>query len=203
MSISYPKNSITGVILAGGQAKRMGGLDKGLIDLARKAMIEHMIMGLRPQVGGLIISANRNSKSYARFGYPVIPDAIGDYFGPLAGMATSMRYTKTPYIAVVPCDSPLVSSDLVERLYVAMNKGQADISVAHDGERMQPVFALLQSSLWGSIIAFLEAGDRKIDLWYAEHKTVLADFSDRPEVFSNVNTPEDRAALEKKFNDNV
>nr|VFK15573.1 MAG: molybdenum cofactor guanylyltransferase [Candidatus Kentron sp. LFY] len=203
MSAVYPKNDITGVILAGGQAKRMGGRDKGLIDLARKAMIEHAIVTLRPQVEALIISANRNSKIYERFGYPVVPDVMGGYFGPLAGMASSMQYAKTPYIVTVPCDSPLVPSNLAERLYVAMDKARANISVAYDGKRIQPVFALLESPLWPSIIDFLGAGDRKIDLWYAGHRTALADFSDRPEAFLNVNTPEDKTALEKKINDNA
>nr|VFK58722.1 MAG: molybdopterin-guanine dinucleotide biosynthesis protein A [Candidatus Kentron sp. TC] len=181
----------------------MGGQDKGLIDLAHKAMIEHVMMILRPQVGALIISANRNSEIYERFGYAVIPDVMEGYFGPLAGMASSMQYTKMPYIAVTPCDSPLIPSNLVERLYMAMDRTDADISVAHDGRRIQPVFTLLKSSLWESIISFLEAGDRKLVRWYAGHKTTLADFSDKPERFLSVNTPEDRAALEKKFNDNA
>jgi len=203
MSMLYPKNRITGVILAGGQAKRMGGQDKGLIDLARKAMIEHAIAVLRPQVEALIISANRNADIYNRFGYPVIPDVVGGYFGPLAGMASAMQYTKTPYIITAPCDSPFIPFNLVERLYTAMDGARANISVAHDGERMQPVFALLQSSLRASIMDFLAAGDRKIGLWYAGQKTVLADFSDKPEAFLNVNTPEDKVALEKKFNHNA
>nr|VFJ46146.1 MAG: molybdopterin-guanine dinucleotide biosynthesis protein A [Candidatus Kentron sp. FW] len=203
MSNSYPRNRITGIILAGGQAKRMGGQDKGLIDLAHKAMVEHAIVVLRPQVGALVISANRNSEFYRRFGYPVIPDMMGDYLGPLAGMASSMQYAETPYIVTVPCDSPFIPSNLVERLYATLDKAQASISVAHDGKRMQPVFALLRSSLWTGIIDFLEAGDRKVDLWYAEHKMALADFSDNPEIFLNVNTPEDRTALEKRINDNA
>nr|VFJ72557.1 MAG: molybdopterin-guanine dinucleotide biosynthesis protein A [Candidatus Kentron sp. FW] len=203
MSNPYPRNRITGIILAGGQAKRMGGQDKGLIDLAHKAMVEHAIAVLRPQVGALVISANRNSEIYRRFGYPVIPDVMGDYLGPLAGMASSMRYAGTPYIVTVPCDSPFIPPNLVERLYATLDKAQASICVAHDGKRMQPVFALLRSSLWTGIMDFLKAGDRKVDLWYAEHKMALADFSDKPEIFLNVNTPEDKTVLEKKINDNA
>ena len=194
---------MTGVILAGGQAKRMGGQDKGLIDLAHKAMIEHVIVILRPQVETIIISANRNPKIYERFGYPVIPDIVGGYVGPLAGMASGMRFAKTPYIVTAPCDSPLIPSDLVERLYTAMERVGANISVAHDGICIQPAFALLESSLWGSIRAFLEAGDRKVDLWYGGQKTVLVDFSDKPNAFLNINTSEDWAALGEKFNNNA
>lgn len=181
----------------------MGGQDKGLIDLAHRAMIEHVIMILRPQVGALIISANRNAEIYEGFGYPVVPDAVEGYSGPLAGMASGMQHAKTPYIVIAPCDSPLVPANLVERLDLAMDRTHADISVAHDGKRMQPVFALLKSSLRASIMDFLAAGDRKLERWVAEQKTALADFSHRPEAFLNINTPEDRAALEKKFKDNA
>ena len=201
--MSYPRNRITGVVLAGGRARRMGGQDKGLIDLAHKSMIEHAVSIFRPQVGALIISANRNARRYERFGCPVITDAMAGYLGPLAGMVSGMQYATTPYIAVVPCDSPFIPRNLVERLYVAMEETEADISVAHDGARMQPVFALLRTSLRMSIVDFLEGGDRKIDLWYAGHKTVLADFSDRPEIFLNANTPEERMVLEEVFNRNA
>ena len=201
MSTAYPKHAITGVILAGGRAKRMGGQDKGLIELADKPMVAHVIHALRPQVGALLINANRNSDAYARYSYPVVADMMGDYFGPLAGMASAMQHADTPLIVTAPCDSPLVPADLVDRLYAALTEQHADISVATDAARMQPVFALLSCALLKSIVAFLDSGERKIDRWYALHKTAMADFSDRPETFLNVNTPEDRTALEERLRD--
>ncbi len=199
MPTTYSKNDITGVVLAGGRAKRMGGQDKGLIELAGTTMANLVVKALRAQVGALVINANRNREAYARLGEPVVADVVGDYSGPLAGMASAMEHARTPYIVTAPCDSPLVPADLVARLFQAMDRAGAEISVAHDGQRMQPVFALLRCTLRASILAFLADGGRKIDRWYAQHDTTLADFSDRPETFLNVNTPEDWKALEKKL----
>ncbi len=199
MPATYPKEEITGVILAGGRGQRMGGDDKGLIELAGKTMAEHVIEALRPQVGALLVNANRNQEAYARLGYPVFPDLVGNYFGPLAGMASALQHAGTPYVVMAPCDSPLVPDNLVQRLYRALDQERAEISVAHDGNRMQPVFVLLRCSLLESIQTFLEQGERKIDRWYAQHETAMADFSDKPETFLNVNTPEDRKALEEKL----
>ncbi len=199
MATSYPKHEITGVILAGGRAQRMGGRDKGLIELAGRTMASHVVDGLKPQVGALLINANRNRDAYARLGLPIVADVVGDYSGPLAGMASAMEHARTPYVVSAPCDSPLVPADLVQRLYLSLAEAQADLSVAHDGVRMQPVFALLRRSLLESILAFLKDGGRKIDRWFAMHVTAQADFSDSPETFLNVNTPEDREALEHKL----
>lgn len=193
------KHEITGVVLAGGRATRMGGMDKGLVMLHGAPMVEYILRGLGPQVGALLINANRNHEHYARYGHPVIADSVGDYFGPLAGMASAMQAAKTPYILTVPCDSPLLPPDLVQRLAAALARAHAEISVAHDGERAQPVFTLLKRDLSPSMLAYLQAGERKIDLWYAKHRLAYADFSDAPETFLNVNTPDERAALEAKM----
>ena len=196
---TIPKGKITGVILAGGRATRMGGLDKGLVVLNGIPMLEHILVTLRPQVSDVLINANRNIERYANYGYKVVPDMLGDYFGPLAGMASAMQAAGTEYILTVPCDSPLLPPDLAVRLAAALTRDQADISVAHDGGRMQPVFSLLRCNLLASMLAYLESGERKIDLWYARHKLAIADFTDSPETFLNVNTPEDRAELEAKL----
>lgn len=199
MSIDDLKDEITGVILAGGRAQRMGGQDKGMIQLAHKPMVEHVIDALRLQVTTILVSANRNLDAYSRYGYPVIQDMVGEYFGPLAGMASGMLHANTPFIVTAPCDSPLVPGNLVERLYAAMVAQQAEISVAHDGKRIQPVFALLRCSLLDSVIAYLNAGNRRIDRWYTQHKTALVDFSEHPESFMNINTEEERATLENRL----
>ncbi len=191
-----PVHDITGVILAGGLARRMGGEDKGLLRLKGRPMIEYVIDTLQPQAGRLLINANRNQSEYACYGYPVVPDMLGDYFGPLVGIASAMQETDTPLLLSVPCDSPLLPANLAEKLYAAMVREDAEISVAHDGERMQPVFALLKRELLPSLLAYLQAGGRKIDTWYKQHRLALADFSDQPDTFLNVNTPEQRVRLE-------
>lgn len=191
-----PRKEITGVILAGGRARRMGGIDKGLILLNGKPMVEYVIAALRAEIDNLLINANRNLEQYAAFGYPVIPDIMDGYLGPLAGMASGMRAVGSKYIVTAPCDSPLIPVNLVQRLYEALAREGADISVAHDGERMHPVFALIRRDLLPSLLDFLNAGQRKIDRWYAQHRLAVAYFRDQPEAFRNVNSPEERAELE-------
>jgi molybdenum cofactor guanylyltransferase len=187
--------TVTGVILAGGRARRMGGMDKGLVPLNGHPMVEYALRALRPQVADIVINANRNHSRYGSYGYRIIADLIGDFSGPLAGMASAMSVVTTPYVVTVPCDSPLISPDLVERLQQALRGQAADLAVAHDGQRMQPVFALLPVRLLDNLREFLAGGERKIDRWYAQHTVALADFSDTAEMFININTPEDRDAV--------
>ncbi len=194
-----PQQDITGVILAGGRSQRMGGEDKGLIRIDGRPMIDHIIGTLGPQVGPLLINANRNLEDYRRFGYPVVPDSMGDFYGPLVGMASALQATETEYLLTVPCDSPLLPHNLAQALYGALHTHQAEISVAHDGVRMQPVFALLRRDLLANLLVYLEAGGRKIDTWYAQHRLVIVDFSDRADTFFNVNTQQERRMLERKL----
>ena len=193
------RDVITGVVLAGGRGSRMGGEDKGWVMLNGRPMIEHVIARLQPQVGALFISANRNQERYAALGHRVVPDLLADYQGPLAGMASAMQSASTPYVVTVPCDSPLFGADLVARLAQALVGGDADIAVAHDGARPHPVFLLLKRSLLPSLLAFLDAGERKIDRWFARHRVATADFSDRPEAFININDPDEHRALEARL----
>lgn len=199
MTTAIPVDNITAVILAGGKARRMDGEDKGLINLNGRAMIDYIITALRPQAGDIIINANRNLQRYGVYGLPVVADMQGDYIGPLIGMATGMHTTDRPYIVTVPCDSPFIPGSLVETLYRALNDNLADISVAHDGARMQPVFAMLRCELLPSLLAYLDEGGRKIDTWYSQHRLAIADFSDSPDTFLNLNTPEDKLALENRI----
>lgn len=190
-------NEITAVILAGGMGRRMGGLDKGQIPLNHKPLIEWVLEAIRPQVKTILINANRNHDAYARYGFPVLRDQLADYQGPLAGFAAGMQAATTSYIVTVPCDGPLLAPDLVQRLLQALQDQQAEIAVAHDGERLQPVYALLPVRLLPSLNAFLDSGERKIDRWYTEHDIALVDFSDSPSTFLNINTPADRQQLEQ------
>jgi molybdenum cofactor guanylyltransferase len=196
---TIPKKKITAVILAGGRAQRMGGEDKGLLPVHGKPMIEYIIETLKPQVGQILINANRNLERYQQYGYPVVSDIMGEYFGPLVGMASGIQSAQTEYVVTVPCDSPLLPNDLVSNLYMQLQKDDAELAVAHDGERMQPVFALLSCDLLPDLLHYLESGGRKIDTWYAQHATALADCSGFPDAFLNVNSPEDQVLVERKL----
>lgn len=199
MASSNSDNKVTAVILAGGMARRMGGQDKGLIELNGRPMIEYVIDALKPQVDSIVINANRNLEQYRRYGYPVVEDITGDYFGPLVGMASGLQACSSDRILTVPCDSPFVPPVLADKLNAALLEQGADLSVANDSERMQPVFAMLRRHLLPSLLAYLDDGGRKIDTWYAEHQMALADFSDWPDAFININTPEDKTAVEQKI----
>jgi molybdopterin-guanine dinucleotide biosynthesis protein A len=190
---------ITGVILAGGAARRMGGNDKGLVDVAGRPMIAYTLEALRPQVDSVVINANRNVTRYARFGLPVVTDEMSGFQGPLAGMYSGMRAAVTPLIATVPCDAPFLPRDLVRRLGRALSEAGADIAVAHNGERIQPVFSLLRGVLADSLAQFLARGERKIDKWFTEHSLAIVDFSDSPDAFINVNSPADVMRVETRL----
>ena len=188
-------SGITGLILAGGAARRMGGGDKGLTMLAGKPLIEYALARLAPQVDALIINANRNLDRYADYGCPVAADLQQGFQGPLAGMASGLKATTTEFMVCAPCDSPLLPEDLVPRLFRPLREQDAELSVAHNGERLQPVFTLMRAALAGSLLAFLEGGGRKIDQWFQRHQLAVADFSDQPAAFSNVNGPEELNAM--------
>ncbi len=199
MTTAIPGNDITAIILAGGRARRMGGKDKGLIELGGQRLIEHIIAALRPQTDSIILNANRHHTAYGSYGLPVVADMLGDYLGPLAGMASGMQATDRRWIVTVPCDSPFIPADLVTTLANTLAQEQADICVAHDGERMQPVFAMLDCDLLPDLLGYLEDGGRKIDHWYARHRLAMADFSGSADAFLNLNTPEDRQLLEDRL----
>ncbi len=175
----------------------MHGEDKGLIDVLGEPLLGYIIAALRPQVDGILVNANRNLARYREFGFPVIEDILDDYCGPLAGVATAMQAACTPLLLTVPCDSPFVPAQLLETLYQAMAAADAAISVAHDGERLQPVYALLRCGVLQDLLDYLGKGGRRVDTWYARQRLALADFSTSPEVFLNLNTPQDKLAIEQ------
>jgi len=191
------RDQVTGVILAGGRATRMGGVDKGLVQIGGRPMIAWVVDTLRSQVADVLINANRNHDSYRGFGCDVVDDGDSEFRGPLAGMVSGMRAARTPYIAVVPCDSPLLHGSLVQRLHDAARASGAPIAAAHDGGRLQPVFALLSCELLDDLAGYLDDGERKIDRWYARHGYESVDFSDVAESFANINAPDDKRALER------
>jgi molybdopterin-guanine dinucleotide biosynthesis protein A len=177
----------------------MGGVDKGLIPINDRPMIAYVIDALRPQVSDVLINANRNHDIYSEFGCAVITDGDLEFRGPLAGIASGMRTARTPYVAFVPCDSPLLCADLVPRLYTALSETGLRIAVAHDGGRLQPVFALLDRGLIDDLTAYLDDGGRKIAQWYEKHGYATVDFGDVIESFSNINEPADKQVIEDKL----
>ncbi|OIQ26317.1 molybdenum cofactor guanylyltransferase MobA [uncultured Vibrio sp.] len=177
------------VILAGGQATRMGGQDKGLISLNQKPLVQHVFDRLLPQTKNITINANRNLSVYQEIA-PVIHDQFEGYPGPLGGIHSGLVNTKSDWVGFVPCDSPLINDDLVER-FCASISDDVDILVAHDGEYKQPVFTMFHKRVLNKLDAFLKRGDRKIILLYKECRTEYIDFSDSPNCFLNLNTPEE------------
>ena len=194
MSISA--RDITAVILAGGRGRRMGGQDKGLIEINGRALVAVLIDRLSQQVSSILINANRNRDRYQAFGYPVVSDQLDDYQGPLAGFACAMDTADTDFILTLPCDGPSLASDYVARFITSQQRSGAAICVADDGERLQPVHALIKVDLLTSLNAFLDSGDRKIDRWYAMHDFVKTDFSDCADMFRNINTPSDQQSMQ-------
>ncbi|WP_304525442.1 molybdenum cofactor guanylyltransferase MobA [Halomonas sp. I5-271120] len=190
-------DEVTGLILAGGQGRRMGGRDKGLEPFGSARLIEHARRCLDGRVAEVLINANRHLDEYRALGSRVVCDREGGYQGPLMGIWSGLEAAETPWVVVVPCDSPALPDDLVERLIAAI--GEADIAVAHDGERDHPVVALIRRDLAEDLGDALREGERKIDRWYARHTWTRADFSDCPAAFANLNTEDDKARLAQQL----
>lgn len=187
--------SITGVVLAGGMGRRMGGVDKGLQTFAGQPLVARVITRLAPQVDRLLINANRNVDRYAAYGHPVVGDAIGGFAGPLAGLHAALAAAGSPLVATVPCDSPFLPEDLVSRLFSALTAGNAQIAVARTGDQPHPVFCLCRRDLLDDLTAYLQAGERKFERWYRPLAAVDVDFSDVADAFANINTIEELQRL--------
>lgn len=185
---------VTGIILAGGQASRMGGVDKGLLPLRGQPLVAHAIARLQPQVDELLLNANRETARYAQFGFTVIEDTLGGFHGPLAGVQSGMLHATHPWIVVVPCDAPLLPTDLVARLGQALRQHDAELAVATTGGRRQPVFSMMQTRLLPQLTLYLTDGGRKVEAWYRSLRVVDVPFDDQPMAFANLNTPDELAA---------
>ncbi|SEJ68180.1 molybdenum cofactor guanylyltransferase [Variovorax sp. OK212] len=200
---------ITGLLLAGGRGSRMGGVDKGLQPFNGEPLALHAVRRLGPQVGTLMVNANRNLGDYEALGAPVWPDSLADYPGPLAGFLSGLAHCTTPWLLTVPCDTPLFPLDLAARLAEAAAAGDAEIAIASAPEtfdgavalRPQPVFCLLRADLRESLRRYTEAGGRKVQAWTAQHRRVLVPFDrpgDAPDAFFNANTLAELHALENR-----
>jgi molybdopterin-guanine dinucleotide biosynthesis protein A len=192
-------DDITGLVLCGGRGSRMGGVDKGLQAHRGLPLAMHALLRLSPQVGQVMINANRNLAAYESMGVPVWPDPIGDYPGPLAGWLAGLEHCETPYLVTVPCDTPGFPADVVARLASALAEADADVASAATLEggvlQPQPVFSLMKASLIEDLVASLNAGERKIDRWTARHRCVQVAFEDA-EAFFNANTLQELARLQ-------
>ena len=188
---------ITGVILAGGLGRRMGGIDKGLQELRGQPMVHWVAERLAPQVDELLINANQNGERYAEFGHRVVPDQIPDFAGPLAGLHAALSAAAHPLVATAPCDSPFLPADLISRLFSALTATDADLAVARTFDQPHPVFCLCKRDVLPHLTEFLESGGRKIDRWYATLKVVEVAFDDEAEAFENINTREELGRFEK------
>ena len=177
---------VSAIVLAGGQGRRMGGVDKGLQFLRGKPMIEWVLARLEPQVAEIIVNANQNLETYAKYGHRVVPDEIAGFAGPLAGLHAGLKAATNPLVVTVPCDSPFLPPDLVSRLQKSLD--EKDLAVAKTGDQPHPVFALMKRQVRESLEAFLAAGGRKIDAWYAALKVVEVSFDDEADAFRNINT---------------
>jgi molybdopterin-guanine dinucleotide biosynthesis protein A len=187
------RDAITGVVLAGGQGRRMGNVDKGLVELDGRPLVAHVVARLSPPVAPRVINANRHADDYAKLGYPIAADAIAGFAGPLAGLHAGLAAATTPYVVTAPCDSPFLPADLVARLAHAFANAPIDIAVARTFEQPHPVFALVRRALLPHLERFLEGGGRKIDAWYASLPVAEVSFDDEADAFRNINTRDELA----------
>ncbi len=198
-ALPQPTDHISAVLLAGGQGSRMGGIDKGLVELAGKAMAAHALARLAPQVDELLINANQNLERWRTFGYPVFSDdfgGAGGFCGPLAGLHAALGRAQHPLVLSVPCDSPFLPPDLVARLARALHASAAQLAVATTAGRAHPVFCLCQRALAPQLADFLAAGGRKVGAWHSTLRVVAVPFDDNPAAFRNINTPAELSAAE-------
>ena len=191
--MSHPR--ISGLVLAGGLGRRMGGADKGLVMLDGRPMIDHVLARLHPQVDALLINANRNTEVYSRFRIPVLADRHSGFVGPLAGLDAGLAHLGNTegWIVTCPCDSPFVPRDLAARLLDAAEAADADVAIVRSDDQLQPVLLLAHTRTAPALKAYLAAGERKIDRWVFTQKHVVVDFDDCPEAFANINTADELA----------
>ena len=193
------QNKVTGVVLAGGLARRMNKQDKGLIIYHNRPMVSYAVDAMSQIAETVVINANRNIDDYKQFACEVISDQTDSFDGPLAGVLSAMAHATAGILIVMPCDSPLIKAQHLQKLLSALQNNKVDIAVADDGERMHPVFLALKTTLQSSLKSYLDQGNRKIDLWLQQHKMIKVDFSQNPEVFLNINTLSELHALENTF----
>lgn len=198
--MNSPTRAIAGCVLAGGRGSRLGGLDKGLVELAGRPLVAHVVARFAPQVQVLAISANRNLDGYRAHATAVLPDTdADDGAGPLAGIATALAWCPAPLLAIVPCDSPFLPVHLVATLEAARRRADATVAVARTADGLQPMFALLAAELADAARIALRAGERKVERWYRQQHLVEVDLDAERAALANLNTPQDLAAASQRL----
>lgn len=187
---------ISGIIIAGGLATRMGGIDKGLVLFQQMPLVQHVINRLTSQVDEIIINANREVRQYATLGYSVIEDELTGFIGPLAGFQLGLTHAKHDCVLTVPCDSPLLPLDLAERLRKNLLLQNADVAVAATDGIAHPIFSLCKKNVLPSLNSFIAQGGKKVSAWQKSQSYIEVDFSDSAAGFINLNTLDDLNALE-------
>lgn len=193
---------ISAIILAGGRASRMGGIDKGLVQLQQKPLITHVLARLMPQADGIMINANREIAQYQALGYPVLQDnqaelkSLNEFSGPLVGIYLGLKHAQHDYLLTAPCDAPLLPLNLAQNLMAALIANNADIAVAKSDGHTHPVFCLCKESTYPSLDHYLQQGGRKVSTWQKSLNYIEVDFNHDANAFVNLNTPEDLSALE-------
>lgn len=179
-------STITGLIIAGGLARRMGGVDKGLQLFQGRPLLAHVIERFAPQVDRLLLNVNHNAAAYAPFGLPQVTDTQTGYVGPLAGVQAGLAQCTTPLLACVPCDTPFLPLDWVARLSAALQQHEADLAVATAAGQGQHAFMLCRREVLGGLTQFLAQGGRRIGEWQHQCRHVEVDFVEA-EAFMNFN----------------
>jgi molybdopterin-guanine dinucleotide biosynthesis protein A len=197
--MSIKTEDITAAVLAGGMGRRMGGVDKGLVEVLGRPMVAWTLDAIGPQAGRTLINANRSEREYEVFGLPLVRDRHEGFQGPLAGLHAVMEAAATPFVAIVPCDTPRLPKDLIARLAKAMDREGTELAVAEAAGRVHTLHGLFRRDLLNDLTAALEAGQRKPDAWYATRRWSQVDFSDLASAFDNINTPEQRDALAEQL----
>lgn len=194
------RTKVAGVVLAGGRAMRMNNQDKGLVNFKGRPMLSYAIAALTPIVDSVFINANRNIDQYRQFGWPVISDQSDSFDGPLAGVLSAMMHADADVLVVIPCDSPFIKAEHLQKLLLARDENNADVAVAFDGIRLHPVFFAIKTTLQASLQDYLADGQRKVAGWLERQNLVTVDFSGDPKIFSNINTMTELSMLETTNN---
>jgi molybdopterin-guanine dinucleotide biosynthesis protein A len=190
---------ITGLVLAGGAGRRMGGVDKGLIEIAGRTLVEWTVDALAAQTSSLLISANRNLEQYRNLGYEVVADQLDGFQGPLAGLAAAMACAETPWLLTSPCDTPLLPSNLAQCLAAVVTEHHVQIAIAADAERRHPLHALIPCTVRAELQAYLASGGRSVHGWLERHTVAIARFDNQPNAFSNLNRSADAGPIRKRL----
>lgn len=193
------KQGITGAILAGGLGRRLGGVDKGLMPVAGRPLIERVLGCLLPQVDQILINANRHRAEYARYGHPVIPDPTTGYLGPLAGMASVLESARTEYVLCVPCDAAWLPPDLASRMLAALAEGRGQVCAVHDGAWLHPVCSLIPRALLPDLRQWLAGGRREVAGWLQNQGLATVSYPEWPSVYWSINTPDDLVSVERRL----